>query len=202
MENNKCRNMHHGNALMANILNSMYRFRQMMPQCSCKHRNTCGQTPQQRSNHIAMLWVSHRQMVNKRDSPSMPMQHPLSQDKEIFLASRNLSKTCTCTGNSRHLRGKMNLRHRQWLSGSSITPGTDLMEIDSGQPDFTRTIRSDKMSFSGRGKTIFNQGHLLKLAWYDPLLLHRHKISAAMLSLSRILDQIGSHQLSSFLMRI
>ena len=95
MENNKCRNMHHGNALMANILNSMYRFRQMMPQCSCKHRNTCGQTPQQRSNHIAMLWVSHRQMVNKRDSPSMPMQHPLSQDKEIFLASRKSSKTYT-----------------------------------------------------------------------------------------------------------
>ena len=81
MENNKCRNMHHGNALMANILNSMYRFRQMMPQCSCKHRNTCGQTPQQRSNHIAMLWVSHRQMVNKRDSPSMPMQHPLSHER-------------------------------------------------------------------------------------------------------------------------
>jgi hypothetical protein len=103
-------------------------------------------------------------MVNKRDLPSMLTQLPLSLDKEIFLASRKSSKTCTFTGNLRHSRGKMNLHHRQWLSGLSITLGIGPMEIDSEQPDFIRISRSGKMSFSGRGKTISNQEHLSKLA--------------------------------------
>ena len=147
-----------------------------------------------------MPWASHHPMVNKRNLPSMLTLCPLSLDKVTFLVSRKLSKTCTCTGNLLRLRGKMNPHHRQWLSGLSITPGLGLMEIVSEQLDSIRISRSGKISSLGRGKTTSNQERLSKSVWFIPPRPHMHKMFVVTLLLSRILDQIGSHPWSAYLM--